>query len=79
MFPSIHNESGIKNVECLLNTRSILNPSTFCILEALHKCFEYNNSIFNNKFYLQTDGTTKDPHMSCSYQDIIIGNCSMMM
>ena len=79
MFPSIHNESGFKNVECLLNTRSILNPPTFCILEALNKCLEYNNSIFNNKFYLQKNGTTKDPHMSCSYQDIIIGNRSMMM
>ena len=70
MFPSIHNESGIKSVERLLNTRSILNPPTSCILEALRLCLEYNNSIFNNKFYLQTDGMAQDPPMSCSYSDI---------
>ena len=70
MFPSIHNESGIKSVERLLNTRSILNPPTLCILEAWRLCLECNNSVFNNKFYLQTDGTAQDPHMSCSYSDI---------
>ena len=35
MFPSIHNKSGIKSVERLLNTRSIVNPHTLYILEAL--------------------------------------------
>ena len=33
IFLSIHNESGVKHVECLLNTRSILNPPTLCILK----------------------------------------------
>ena len=47
MFPSIHNESGIKSVERLLNTRCTLNPPTLCILEALRLCLECNNSIFN--------------------------------
>ena len=61
MFPSIHNESGIKSVERLLNTRSILNPPTLCILEALRLCLECNNSVFNNKFYLQTEGTAQGP------------------
>ena len=70
MFPSIHNESGIKSVERLLNTRSILNPPTLCILEAWRLCLECNNSVFNNKFYLQTDGTAQGLHMSCSYSDI---------
>ena len=70
MFPSIHNESGIKSVERLLNTRCTLNPPTLCILEALRLCLECNNSVFNNKFYLQTDGTTQGPNMSCSYSDI---------
>ena len=59
MFPSIHNESGIKSVERLLNTRSILNPPTLCILEVLRLCLECNNSIFNYKFYFTNrwDGT----------------------
>ena len=30
MFPSINNESGIKSVEHLLNTRLIPNPPAFC-------------------------------------------------
>ena len=70
MFPSIHNESAIKSVERLLITRSILNPPTLCIFEALRLRLECNNSIFNNKFYLQTDGTALGPNMSCSYSDI---------
>ena len=69
MFPSIHSESGIKSGEHLLNTRSILNPLTLCILEALHLCLECNKSVFNNKFYLETDATMQGPHMSCSYSD----------
>ena len=58
MFPSIHNESGMKCIECLLNTRSNLNPPTLCILEALHLCLECDTSLFNNKLYLQIDGMT---------------------
>ena len=55
IFTSIHNESGINHVECLLNTRSILNPPTLCILEALRLWLECNNPIFNTNFYLETD------------------------
>ena len=62
--------SGIKRIKHLLNTRSILNPLTLCILEALHLCLECNNSVFNNKFYLETDATMQGTHMSCSYSDI---------
>ena len=49
----------LKSVDRLLNTRSILNPSTLCILEAFCLCLECNKSIFNNRFYLQTDGTVQ--------------------
>ena len=58
-----------EKLECILNTRSILNPSTLCILEALHRSLGYNNSIFNNKFYLQTDGMVQDIWISCFYSD----------
>ena len=62
MFSSNHNESGIRlSVERLLNTRSNLNPPTLCILGALRLCLERNNSIFDNKFYLQTDGKAQGP------------------
>ena len=70
MFPSIHNKSGIKIVERFRNTRSILNPPTLYILQALRLCLECNNFILSNKFYLKTDGTAQGPHMSCSYKDI---------
>ena len=40
----------------------------------LKLCLESNNSIFNNKFCLQMDGTAQGPHMSCSYSDIAIEN-----
>ena len=70
MFSSIHNESGMKSVERLLKTRSLLNPLTLCILGALLLCLECNNSIFNNKFYLQTDRTAQGPRMFCSYSYI---------
>ena len=33
-------------------------PPTDCIFEALKLCLESNNSDFNNKHFLQTDGTT---------------------
>ena len=74
VFPSIHNESGIKSVERLLNTRSIPNPPTLCILEALHLCLECNNSVFNKKFYLQMgpDRTMQGPYVTCSYSDIAL-------
>ena len=47
MFPNIYNESGIKSVKRLLNTRSIPNPPSLCILAALRQCLESNNSIFH--------------------------------
>ena len=33
-------------------------------------CLECNNSKFNNRIFLQSDGTAQGPHMSCSYSDI---------
>ena len=47
----------LKSAGRLFNTRSIPNPPTLCILEALRLCLECNKSISNNDLYLQTDGT----------------------
>ena len=47
-------------------------PPTTCIIEALKLCLKCNNSIFNNKHFLQSDGTAQGPHISCSYSDITI-------
>ena len=50
------------------------NPPTECILEALRLCLEFNNSVFNDKSFLQTDGTAQRSHMSCSYSDIAMAH-----
>ena len=68
-FPSIDNISGLKSVKKVLESRSNQFPPSNCIIEALKLCLESNNSIFNNKHYLQSDGTAQGPHMSCSYSD----------
>ena len=72
MFPSIDNLSELKAVKSILDARQDQLPSMACIIEALKLCLECNNSIFNNKHFLQSDGTAQGPHMSCSYSDIAI-------
>ena len=37
-------------------------------------CLECNNSVFNDKTFLQTDGTVQGPHMSSSYSDIAMAH-----
>ena len=61
MFPSIDNISGLKSVKKVLESRSNQFPHSNCIIEALKLCLEFNNSIFNNKHYLQSDVTAQGP------------------
>ena len=70
MFPSIGNISGLEGVSEILSNKESDFPSAECILEALTICLECNNSVFDNAFYLQENGTAMGPHMSCSYSDI---------
>ena len=72
MFSSIDNQSGLQAVKNALEARQKQFPPTDCIIEALKLCLESNNSVFNNKHFLQIDGTDQGPHMSCSYSDIAI-------
>ena len=72
MFRSIDNISGLKAVKSILDAREDQSPPTVCIIEALKLCLECINSIFNNKHFLQSDGTAQGPYMSCSYNDIAI-------
>ena len=72
MFPSIDNISGLKAVKSILDARQDQFPPMACITEALKLCLKCKNSIFNNKHFLQSDGTAQGPHMSCSYSDIAI-------
>ena len=70
MFPSIDNVSGLEAVFQIPENRETDFPPAECILEALKLRLKYNNCVFNEKFYLQEDGTAMEPHMSCSYSDI---------
>ena len=70
MFPIIDNVSGLEAASEILENRKTDFPPAECILEALKLCMECNNSVFNEKFYLQEDGTAMEPHMPCSYSDI---------
>ena len=67
MFPSIDNVLGLEAVSEILQNKESDFPPTECILDALKLCLECNNSVFNNHFYLQVDGTAMGPHMSCMY------------
>ena len=72
MFPSIGNGSGLQAVKYALEARDEQFPPTLCVIDALKLCLKCNNSIFNKKHFLQTDGTAQSPYMSCSYSDIAI-------
>ena len=70
MFSNIDNKSGLDALKSVLLRRSTNTPPVKCILEGLELCLTCNNSIFNNRNFLQTDGTAQEPHMSCSNSDI---------
>ena len=57
MFPSIDNNMGIASVRKYLDERECKDLPTYCVTEALELWLSYNNSVFNNTNYLQTDGT----------------------
>ena len=75
MFSSIDNGSGIKAVKKVLIDSDSKNPPTECVFEALRLCLECNNSVFNDKTFIQTDDTARGQHMSCSYSDITTAHC----
>ena len=70
MFPNTDKKSGLDAVKSVLLNSSTNTPPVECILEGLKLCLTYNNSIFNNRNFRQTDGTVQGPHIYCSYSDI---------
>ena len=64
IFPNIDNKSGLKAVKSVLYKRLTNKPSVECILEDLKLCLTCNNSIFNNRIFLQTDGAAQGRHVS---------------
>ena len=72
MFPNIDNERGLHTLRSILNKRKIKKPSTSCITDGLRLCLYNNNSIFNNKHFIQTNGTATGAPNSCSYSDLAV-------
>ena len=70
MFPNIDNKSDLDAVKSILLNRSANTPPVECTLKGLKPFLTCNNSIFNNRNWLQTDGTAQGLHISCSYSDI---------
>ena len=64
------NKSDLDAVKSVLLKRSTNTPPVECILEGLELCLTCNNSISNNRNFLQTDGTAQRPYMCCSCSDI---------
>ena len=54
MFPSIDNISRLEALNSILEAWQDQFRHTACIIEALKLCLQCNNSIFNNKHFLQT-------------------------
>ena len=72
MFPNIDNERGLHTLRSILNKRKIKKPSTSCITDGLRLCLYNNNSVFNNKHFIQTNGTATGAPNSCSYSDLAV-------
>ena len=72
MFPNIGNKSDLDAVKSVLLKRSTNTPPVECILEGLELYLSCSNYIFNNRNFLQTNGTAQGPHMTCSYSDIVM-------
>ena len=51
MFPNIENERGIEAVRSVLDSRSLKNSSTECIMEGTDICLLHNNLRFANINY----------------------------
>ena len=72
MFPNIDNERGLQTLREAFDRRTTQIPSTDCLIEALEICLYNNNSTFNNKHLLQTNGTATGAPNSCSYSDLAV-------
>ena len=73
MFTNIDSKSGLLSVKETLTDSNFDVHHTQCIVNALEICLTCNskfNSNFNYQHFLQTDGTARGSHMSCSYAEI---------
>ena len=74
IFFSTDKESGFRAVKNALEISQEQFPPTNCIIESLKLCLESNCYIFNDKHFLQSDGTARFRKMPCSNSDIVTEN-----
>ena len=79
MFPSIDYVKGMDAVKLVLNTSVSDKPRTECVLEGLQICLYHNNSLFDKKHLLQTNGTATGALNSCSYSEIAINRLDRLI
>ncbi|XP_063417483.1 uncharacterized protein LOC134700015 [Mytilus trossulus] len=73
LYTNIPQDEGIAACEDAWNTRSEKNPPTECLVTLLKLELENNNFSFNEKHYLQIDGTSMGTKMAPSYANIFMG------
>ena len=73
LYTNIPQDEGIAACEEAWNTRSEKNPPTECLVTLLKLVLENNNFSFNEKHYLQIDGTSMGTKMAPSYANIFMG------
>ncbi|XP_071138469.1 uncharacterized protein [Mytilus edulis] len=73
LYTNIPQDEGIAACEEVWNTRSEKNPPTECLVTLLKLVLENNNFSFNEKHYLQIDGTSMGTKMAPSYANIFMG------
>ena len=78
MFPNIDGGSGLESVKNILIVNEFDIDSAQCIVEALEICLTCNNSKFNDQNFLQANGTSQGPLMSCSCANITMAKYSSL-
>ncbi|XP_063438424.1 uncharacterized protein LOC134719344 [Mytilus trossulus] len=73
LYTNIPQDEEIAACEEAWNTRSEKNPPTECLVTLLKLVLENNNFSFNEKHYLQIDGTSMGTKMAPSYANIFMG------
>ena len=73
LYTNIPHEDGIAACKEAWNKRSIQDPPTDTLVELLSLILKCNNFEFNNKHYLQIQGTAMGTRMAPSYANIFMG------
>ena len=72
MFPNINNNLGLTACKEILDRRTIQEPSTICMIDAINLTLQENIAQFDTTVVKQINGTAMGPHHSCSYADIAV-------